>query len=239
MNGFDEDREELDSEFDEVVDGVYPDELGSYAGRELSTPRRTPAYLYLLSARASGETTDASEAAGLQLVHAGLDATRRVLERNGWGNAGREPVEGDMVLLAADVLVTVGFDRLLDEYEAATRLVNTFGEAKARALEADNEHERFERVSEYFVTAYTTAVEVGGGEGDDLSGLAESLAVVDLAESSGFAGLANGERVRAARAADRAEGNGYDAYVDAVRTESSLAGRRDTGEPGAEVGAQD
>ena len=226
MRGFEKDRQRLDAEFEEVTDGVYPDELGSYVGRELSTARRTPALLCMLSARASGETPDVSEAAGIQLVHAGLDATRRVIDDGGWSDAGVEPVEEDMVLLAADVLVTVGFDRLLDEYEAATRVVNTFGSSKARALEADGFNERFEHTLTYFEEAYTTAVEIGSERpADEIISFAESLAFVD---SLGALGIDEGNEERAqtaARLADTVAGKGYTEYVDAVRNESRLEAR--------------
>ena len=226
MRGFEKDRQRLDAEFEEVIDGVYPDELGSYVGRELSTARRTPALLCMLSARASGERPDVSEAAGIQLVHAGLDATRRVLDDGSWDDAGVEPVEEDMVLLAADVLVTVGFDRLLDEYEAATRVVNTFGSSKARALEADGFEERFEHILTYFEEAYKTAVEVGSeNPPEELVSFAESLAFVDSLVAVGT-DEEGGEHARtAARLSDTVAGEGYAEYVDAVRDESALETR--------------
>ncbi|MFW5983889.1 MAG: DUF7114 family protein [Halobacteria archaeon] len=231
MRGFEKDRQRLDAELEKAVDGVYPAELGSYVGRELSTARKTPAFLCLLSARTSEETPDLQEAAGIQLVHAGLDATRRVLDDGGWTDVGVEPVEEDMVLLAADVLVTVGFDRLLDEYEAATRLVNTFGSAKARALEADGEKERFEYTVTYFKEVYTTAVEVGGEQpADEVVSFAENLAFVDSLVEVGVEG--DGERAwTATRLAETVAGEGYDDYVEAVRDESALdtPGLRETG----------
>ena len=235
MRGFEKDRQRLDAELSEVVDDVYPAELGSYVGRELSTARRTPALLCMLSARASEETPDVQEAAGVQLVHAGLDATRRVLDDGGWADAGVEPVEEDMVLLAADVLVTVGFDRLLDEYGAATRLVNTFGSAKARALEADGFDERFEHTLTYFEEAYTTAVEVGADQpADELVSFAESLAFVDSLVAVGVDEESEEHARTAARLADTVAGEGYDEYVEAVRDESALDARGPT-ETGVEA----
>ncbi|MCX2818231.1 hypothetical protein EGH25_02550 [Haladaptatus sp. F3-133] len=221
MRGFENDRQRLDAEFNDAVEGVYPDELGSYVGRELSATRETPALLCMLSARSADETPDMEETAGVQLVHAGLDATRRVLDKGGWEAVGVEPVEEDMVLLAADVLVTLGFDRLLDEYEAATRLVNTFGETKARALEADGRDGRFEHILTYFEEVYTTAVRIGAEQpGEEVVSFAESLAFVDSLVAVG----ARDERGTgtAVRLADSVAREGYAEYVDAVRDESAL-----------------
>jgi len=245
MSGFEKDRRSLDSTFDGVTEDVYPDELRSYVRREMSTTKRTPALLCLLSSRVSGEDTDTGVAAGVQFVHAGLDATRRVLDTGGWEGAGVEPVEEDMVLLAADVLVTVGFDHLLDEYEAATRLVNTFGATKARALEAETDTERFEHVSGYFVEAYTTAARLGSDEpSDGIVALAESLAVADYAEASPSEAPSAGDpRATGTRdAAYLAEGfeeRGFGGYVDAVRDESALGSLGGAGEKEAGVEAQD
>jgi hypothetical protein len=223
MRCFEEDRQRLDAEFKDVVEGVYPDELGSYVGRELSTARRTPALLCILSARSAGEEPDISEAAGVQLVHAGLDATRRVVDGGGWEDIGVEPVEEDMVLLAADVLVTLGFDRLLDEYEAATRLVNTFGESKARALEADGTEEVFGHTLTYFEEVYTTAVRVGADRPvEGMVSFAESLAFVDSLVAVGIGKEGRRETRNAARLADSVAHEGYVEYVQAVRDESAL-----------------
>jgi len=229
MSGFENDRKRLDEEFEKVMDDVSPEELRSYVGRELSRASLTPALLCLLSARATGKVPNARDAAGIQFVHAGLDATRRVLNDEGaWEDAGVEPVEEDMVLLAADVLVTVGFEYLLDNYKAATRVVNTFGSEKAREMEATDPKERFEYESAQFEELYRTAVEIGcGGDApDELVALAESLAVADSPGSS----IDGDERASTGRADARhalsvvesAENRGYEAHIAAIRGESAL-----------------
>jgi hypothetical protein len=229
MSGFEKDRERLDEEFEEVVDSVYPEELGSYVGRELSTASLTPALLCLLSARTTGGEPDAGEAAGIQFVHAGLDATRRVLDGGGWEDAGVEPVEEDMVLLAADVLVTVGFDHLLDHYETATRVVNAFGSNKAREMEADGFDESFEYESEQFVETYTAAVEIGCDEEppENLISFAESLAVSDCLADSSLEGDGREYIQEAKRLSESVEG--HQTHVAAIRDESGLNERRVTG----------
>lgn len=228
MSGFENDRKRLDEEFERVLDDVGPEELRSYVGRELSKASLTPALLCLLSARATGEVPDARDAAGIQFVHAGLDATRRVLDDDSaWEDAGVEPVEEDMVLLAADVLVTVGFEYLLDSYEAATRVVNTFGSEKAREIEATGPKERFEHESAQFEEVYRTAVEIGcGGDApEDLVSLAESLAVADSLGSSleGEDASTEGEDAHhALSAVESVENRGYEAHLAAIRGESAL-----------------
>jgi len=229
MSLFEDDRARLDDELERVVSDVRPDELRSYVGRELSKASLTPALLCLLSARATGGTPDAREAAGIQFVHAGLDATRRVLDdEDAWTDAGVEPAEEDMVLLAADVLVSVGFGNLLDHYEAATRVVNTFGSSRARALEATTAEERFEHESAQYVETYKTAVEIGcdGDAPEDLLALAESLAVADfLGASSQKEAESRRERTeRALSVVESGEDRGYDEHIAAIRVESAAGG---------------
>ena len=231
MSLFEDDRARLDDELEKAVSDVQPDELRSYVGSELSKASLTPALLCLLSARATGKRPDAHEAAGIQFVHAGLDATRRVLDDDGsWADAGVEPVKEDMVLLAANVLVTVGFGNLLDHYEAVTRVVNTFGSSRARAAEATTAEQRFEHESAQYVETYRTAVEIGcdGDAPEDLVALAESLAVADFLEAT------PSESEREVEAAERARralitaqggvvgGGAYDAHFAAISGESAL-----------------
>jgi len=185
MSSFKRDRKRLEKEFDSVLEEVYPDELCSYVGRELSAASLTPALLCILTARATGREPNIEEAAGIQFIHAGLDATRHVIE-NGqrWEKAGLEPLEEDMVLLAADVLVTVGFDYLLDHYEDATHVINTFGEYEARARETEDTDESLEHSKEGYIETYTAAVRIGVGDenGDppeEILSVAENLALLD------------------------------------------------------------
>lgn len=236
MSGFEDDRKRLDEEFKEALRGVKPEELKIRMESGLSAASLTPALLCLLSARATGQEPDASEAAGIQLVHAGLDATRRVLDAEAWEDAGVEPVEGDMSLLAADVLVTVGFERLLDHYEAATRVVNTFGSEKAREREATTFEERFEHESAHFIETYKTAVEIGcgGDPPEDLAALAESLAVADCLDICALGGGTRTESAseKARRALTLAESGrvgGYEAHFAAIRNESALGENRAKG----------
>lgn len=236
MSGFKDDRERLDEEFEKALRDVKPEELKTRMERGLSAASLTPALLCLLSARATGTKPDVSEAAGIQLVHAGLDATRRVLDEAAWKNAGVEPVEGDMSLLAADVLVTVGFERLLDHYEAATRLVNTFGSEKAREREATTFEERFEHESAHFIETYKTAVEIGcdGDPPEDLIALAESLAVADCLDMCEFSGgkreeSASEKARRALTLAENVNVGGHEAHFAAIRNESALVKSRAKG----------
>jgi len=239
MSNFERDRERLQKEFDTVLEGVYPGELRSYVGRELSAASQTPALLCLLGARATGEEPDIEKAAGIQFVHAGLDATRRVLENpDGWEDAGLEPVEEDMVLLAADVLVTVGFDYLLDHYEDATRVVNTFGEYEARARDADDPDEAFENSAKGYAETYTTAVGIGveGETPDEMASIAGSLALADHLELG--EAITEEERERVSTLNDELDDfGGPEAHVEAIRDASAVPS--DEGPKGASVEAQD
>lgn len=247
MSGFEDDRRRLENEFDEFLEGVSPEELRSFVGRELSSASLTPALLCLLSARATGKRPNAHEAAGIQFVHAGLEATRRVLDDDAaWEDAGVEPVEEDMVLLAADVLVTAGFEYLIDHYETATRVVNTFGSEKAREMEAADPEERFEHELAQFEEMYTAAVEVGcdGDPPEDLVALAESLAAadclgVDAPGGKGETDEAASETVRQAARLHEQEVvsvDGYETYVAAIRGELALD---DSGVASKGIEAQD
>lgn len=225
MSSFERDRERLQKEFDSVLKDVYPDELRSYVGRELSTASLTPAILCLLGARATGDEPDVREAAGIQFIHAGLDATRRVLDSpDGWDEAGLEPVEEDMVLLAADVLVTVGFDHLLDHYEDATRVVNAFGEYEARARDTEDSDGVLEHSAEGYVETYTTAVGIGVGENEtpeEMASIAESLALTDYLELSKDS--TDEEREHVSTLADELnEFSGHEGHIEAIRDASAV-----------------
>ena len=236
MSVFENDRKRLDEEFERALSGIQPEELKSRMESELSKASLTPALLCLLSSRATGAEPNPSEAAGRQLVHAGRDATRRILDSESWVDAGVEPVEEDMSLLAADVLVTTGFERLLDHYGAATRVVNTFGSEKARELEATTFDERFEHESAHFVETYTTAVKIGcdGDPPEELISLAESLAVADCLNLSTLdsesRGVSASEKARRALSlAEHGSFGGYEAHVAAIRGESALGDTRAKG----------
>jgi len=233
MSGFRDDRERLDEEFGKALRDVKPEELRDRMESGLSSASLTPALLCLLSARATGKEHDTVKAAGIQLIHAGLEATRRVLDEDAWKNAGVEPVEGDMSLLAADVLVTVGFERLLDHYEAATRIVNTFGSEKARERAATTFEERFEHESAHFIETYKTAVEIGcdGDPPEDLVALAESLAVADCLDICALDGgkreeSASEEARRALTLAESVNVGGHEGHFEAIRNESGLGSNR-------------
>ncbi|MDY6779846.1 MAG: hypothetical protein SV760_04740 [Halobacteria archaeon] len=190
MSSFDSDLRVLATELDSACEGIRPDELRRFARRSLTDRDRTPAYLYLLSARLSDTPPDFEEATGFHLIHTGLGITRDVVnDPSSWEEIGVEHVEEDMKLLAADVLVTLGFDYLLERYGTATRIVNEFGSSKAKAREIDADASfdsaLSEEAAEYLET-YTAAVSAGyeGEPPEHLVSLAESLAYVNCIEES-------------------------------------------------------
>ncbi len=177
MSGFDDDVGRLETEMESGVSRVYPVELQSFVERSLETADRTPALLCLLSGRLSAGERPVEEAAGIQFVHAGLELTRGILEDpESWLDADVDPVQEDLDLLAADVLVTMGFDRLVTHYRRVTEVVNTFGRSNARNL--DNG----ERDTASYVETYRAAVDVGcrGDPPEFLLEFAEKLAEQDI-----------------------------------------------------------
>lgn len=179
MSGFEADLGMLESEMDAAVDEVYPDELQSMIRRALEGADRTPALLCLLSGRLASDEPPVEAAAGIEFVHAGLEVTRGLLDdSDAWSDVDVDPVREDLDLLAADVLVTMGFDRLLDDYRRATDVVNTFGASRARHLEDGDEHESY-------VETYRAAVDVGhvGEPPEFLREFAEKLAVEKLEDA--------------------------------------------------------
>lgn len=226
MSSFKRDRKSLEKEFDSVLEDVYPDELCSYVGRELSAASLTPALLCLLSARATGREPDIGETAGIQFIHSGLDATRHVIENaERWEKAGLEPLEEDMVLLAADVLVTVGFDHLLDHYEGATRVVNTFGEYEARARETEDTDESIEHSKKGYVETYTTAVRIGVGDDsppEEMLSVAENLALIDSLELAGE--RATGRRESVPSIEEKLDSfTAHEGHIKAIRDASAVS----------------
>lgn len=155
MSGFDSDVGRLEKEIDAAVDDVYPEELQQLIAGALERVDRTPALLCLLSGRMASGEPPVEAAAGMEFVHAGLEITRGILDDpDAWTEVDVDPVREDLDLLAADVLVTMGFDRLIEDYRRVTEVVNTFGSSRARHLEEDTERESY-------VETYQAAVDVG------------------------------------------------------------------------------
>lgn len=182
MSGFEADLGKLDDEMESAVDDVYPEELQQLVGGALGRVDRTPALLCLLSGRLGSNEPPVEAAAGIEFVHAGLEVTRGLLDDvDAWTDVDVDPVREDLDLLAADVLVTMGFDRLLDDYRRVTDVVNTFGASRARSLDDAEEHESY-------VETYRAAVDVGheGEPPEFLREFAEKLAVEQVEETAGM-----------------------------------------------------
>ncbi len=179
MSGFDADLRRLETEMDAAVDEVYPEELQQLIAGALERVDRTPALLCLLSGRLASDEPPVESAAGIEFVHAGLEVTRGILDdADAWMDVDVDPVREDLDLLAADVLVTMGFDRLIDDYRRATDVVNTFGASRARHLDDGDERESV-------VETYRAAVDVGhpGEPPEFLREFAEKLAVEQVEEA--------------------------------------------------------
>ncbi|MFP4632927.1 MAG: hypothetical protein ACLFMT_05785 [Halobacteriales archaeon] len=159
MTGFEEDVRRLKKEFDALSHDVYPDDLGGYVGAALDDVDHTPALLCLLSARLDGSEPSVEQAAGIQYVYTGLGVISRVLEDDSaWRDAGLGPAPEDMELLAAETLVSAGTERLLDDYDVVTRVLDDFGRRNAEAIETAGESIGRRAARE---TTYVAAVELG------------------------------------------------------------------------------
>ncbi|MDY7082201.1 MAG: hypothetical protein SXQ77_07335, partial [Halobacteria archaeon] len=162
MTSFQGDLKKLRANYDSVTEDIYPAELRDYARDALGNANQVPALLCLLSFRNSQnsqESPDIDEVTGIQFIHTGLCVTREVLnDPESWEDVDVEPVEEDMMLLGADVLVTLGFDFLISHYKKASRIVNEFGSGKAYVVEGNGDVEKLlkHEASEY-VEAYRTA----------------------------------------------------------------------------------
>ncbi|MFB6282938.1 MAG: hypothetical protein ABEK59_03260 [Halobacteria archaeon] len=212
--------ERLEDEFDEATSGVDPPELKSYISQSLESSYQTPSFLCFLSSDVADHELNLTEVAGLQFVHTGLCITREVVNDGGsWNDVGVEPVQEDMKLLAADVLVTLGFDNFLEYYDRATSIVNSFGTSKARMRNGSNS---LEREANPYLECYKTAVHVGteSDQGyEELYSFAENLAYLDcLRESRLFQDKGKMETYRS-RARDSADGlldSGYSGAFDRI-----------------------
>lgn len=177
---------ELENRYKELTEDVEPRDLRNYVRRLLAEVNHTPALISMLSMQFSEKSSiDRDEVAGLQFIHHGLNVTRNVLETESWSEAGREPVEEDMKLLAADVLISLGFDNLLQHYERATRIVDKFGTKEASRMESSQGNNP-ELEAAVYIEVYRTAVFLANEEPPEkLLEFVEKLAIADCALETG------------------------------------------------------
>lgn len=185
------DFQAADSALDTAMADVEPPALARAVRDAVERSNPNPALLCLLaSRRADGPGADPGTAVGIQLLHTGLALTRDVVDDpDAWSSAGPQVTDEDMELLAADVLVTLGFDHLVEHYDAATRVVNAFGREKARATVAEGVDALVRHETDVLEASYGAAVDVGGASPDDaIRSVVEALAVHDcLAETAAVA----------------------------------------------------
>lgn len=206
MRDVDSDLAAVDDALATAVADVEPPELGRYAREAVESSNPNPALLCTFAARRCSGSVDARDAVGVQLLHTGLGLTRGVVnDPDAWDDVGTDVTDEDMELLAADVLVTLGFDRLIDHYDTATRIVNAFGRETARATLSDDPAEVIAEETAALTATYRAAVEIGadGSVPDDVLAVAEALAAADCLRGSraareALATLADGERRREA-----------------------------------------
>lgn len=114
----------------EAITDISPSRLRGVLDEHLATTSMIPGVLTVLSARVvlgeGNEETVLRRAAGVQLIYDGLKLTRRMVYEEPWAG-GNGTLEDDLDVLAADVLVSQGF-QLLSHTEAADKAVETVRE---------------------------------------------------------------------------------------------------------------
>ncbi|SFR50072.1 DUF7114 family protein [Halogeometricum limi] len=132
----------------EALDDIEPDRLREVLFDRLDDASMTPGVLTVLSARALDPGVDpdadgiAERAAGVQLIYEGLRLTRTLAETEPWlasEEADDSDIEGDLDILAADVLVSRGFYVLArtDAAERAVEVVRAFGRDQTLARDPE------------------------------------------------------------------------------------------------------
>ncbi|SFR62931.1 hypothetical protein SAMN04487947_3041 [Halogeometricum rufum] len=119
----------------EALDDIEPDRLREVLFDRLDETSMTPGVLTVLSARALDPSVDADadglaeRAAGVQLIYEGLRLTRTLTHEEPWLTAEEGDIDGDIDILAADVLVSRGFYVLArtDAAKRAVEVVRAFG----------------------------------------------------------------------------------------------------------------
>lgn len=135
----------------------------------------------------SSASVDVSKCAGIQLIHTGLCRIREIVDDpSSWEDVGLEPVEEDMELLGADILVSIGLGRLGDDLPMGTRVINSFGSSQARKIDTDDPESVVEEDAVEYTQAYLAAVSIGadGDPDDEVVEVAERLALRDASSVS-------------------------------------------------------
>jgi len=172
----------------DAVEDVTPVRLRERIERQLTASSMVPGVLALKIVRALADGSDvepdeapvdpvAIRAAGVQLIYDGLALTRELVHGEPWHQGGRE--DGNLAVLAADVLVARGFYLLArtEAADAAVETVRAFGrDQTVRRVAADPSLDRnLERdVLQLAVIAGTTAA--GGQAPPQLREFAADLA---------------------------------------------------------------
>lgn len=114
----------------EAIEDITPDRLRAVMNGHLDRASMVPGVLTTLSAKVVGgdpaDPTVTKRAAGVQLIYDGLRITRELVEAEPWADD-QGTLEDDLDVLAADVLVSRGFN-LLAHTEAADKAVETVRE---------------------------------------------------------------------------------------------------------------
>lgn len=114
----------------EAIEDITPDRLRAVIDAHLEDASMVPGVLTTLSATVvagdSNRQAVTKRAAGVQLIYDGLRITRDLVETEPWGTDG-DDLEDDLRVLAADVMVSRGFN-LLSHTEAADKAVETVRE---------------------------------------------------------------------------------------------------------------
>lgn len=116
---------------EEAIRDVVPERLHADILDRVEEMPTAPGVLTLLSARTTPRTDPPDGvvelAAGIQLVYEGLRLTRQLAQEEPWARGAR--AEGDLAIVAADVLVARGFFLLArtEAAQAAVSMLQAFG----------------------------------------------------------------------------------------------------------------
>lgn len=193
-NDIDEVSRKLDIELDKAINNVSGNELQEILYDLVENSEMTPAFLCI---SAGGKI---SEATGLQLLFVGLETTREIVDSKAWKKVEYEPIKEDIHLIAADLLVTLGFERLIEHQSTVTKVINNFGVSKAKLLDVKKDKskdvdsnltdKKEKRIGSYqeenlvnrcaeFLYIYKAAINIAGSDKDHLFKIAQDLALYD------------------------------------------------------------
>lgn len=178
----------LNKEIHQCINEIDQENLQNILEELIESSEMSPGYLCV---SAGGRINEAS---GLQLLFVGLKTTKKIVDSDAWKKVDYEPIKEDFLLIAADLLITLGFEKLIDYHKTVTKVIDKFGATRASSLNIDIETgtidlEENNKINEGigtkdiktncggFLSLYRAAIEIGGKEKEILFEIARNLAI--------------------------------------------------------------